>query len=29
MLDKDLRSFASGFLITGELMATPVGALSE
>lgn len=29
MLDKDLRSFASGFLITGELMATPIGALSE
>jgi ATP-binding cassette subfamily F protein 3 len=28
-LDKDLRSFASGFLITGELMATPIGALSE
>ncbi len=29
ILDKDLRSFASGFLITGELMATPIGALSE
>ena len=29
MLDKDVRSFASGFLITGELMATPIGALSE
>lgn len=29
MLDKDLRSFASGFLITGEIMATPIGALSE
>ncbi len=28
-LDKDLRSFAAGFLITGELMATPIGALSE
>jgi ATP-binding cassette subfamily F protein 3 len=28
-LDKDLRSFASGFLITGELMNTPIGALSE
>ena len=28
-LDRDLRSFASGFLITGELMATPIGALSE
>ncbi len=28
-LDKDIRSFASGFLITGELMATPIGALSE
>ncbi|MBP9779996.1 ABC-F family ATP-binding cassette domain-containing protein [Candidatus Gracilibacteria bacterium] len=28
-LDKDLRSFASGFLITGELMATHIGALSE
>lgn len=28
-LDKDLRSFASGFLITGELMATPIWALSE
>ena len=29
ILDKELRSFASGFLITGELMATPIGALSE
>ncbi|MBP9812202.1 ABC-F family ATP-binding cassette domain-containing protein [Candidatus Gracilibacteria bacterium] len=29
MLEKDLRSFASGFLITGEIMNTPVGALSE
>lgn len=28
-LDKDLRSFASGFLITGELMNTQIGALSE
>ncbi len=28
-LDRELRSFASGFLITGELMATPIGALSE
>lgn len=28
-LDKDLRSFASGFLITGEMMNTPIGALSE
>ena len=28
-LDKDLRSFASGFLITGEIMNTPIGALSE
>lgn len=28
-LDKDLRSFASGFLITGELMNTAIGALSE
>lgn len=28
-LDRDLRSFASGFLITGELMATPIGAISE
>lgn len=28
-LDRDLRSFASGFLITGEIMATPIGALSE
>ena len=29
MLDKDLRSFASGFLINGELMNTHIGALSE
>lgn len=29
ILDKDLRSFASGFLITGELMNTQIGALSE
>jgi len=28
-LDKDLRSFAAGFLITGEIMNTPIGALSE
>ncbi len=28
-LDRELRSFASGFLITGELMATPIGAISE
>jgi ATP-binding cassette, subfamily F, member 3 len=29
MLDKDLRSFAAWFLITWEIMNTPVGALSE
>lgn len=29
MNDKELRSFASGFLITGEIMNTPIGALSE
>lgn len=29
MLDKDLRSFAAGFLITGEIMNTQIGALSE
>lgn len=29
MLDKDLRSFAAGFLITGEIMNTLIGALSE
>ena len=29
MLEKDLRSFAAGFLITGEIMNTPIGALSE
>lgn len=29
MLDKDLRSFAAGFLITGDIMSTPIGALSE
>lgn len=29
MLEKDLRSFAAGFLITGEIMNTQIGALSE
>ena len=29
MLEKDLRSFAAGLLITGEIMNTQVGALSE
>lgn len=29
ILDKDLRSFAAGFLITGEIMNTQIGALSE
>ena len=29
MLEKDLRSFAAGFLITGDIMATQIGALSE
>lgn len=29
MLEKDLRSFAAGFLITGDMMATQIGALSE
>lgn len=27
--DRELRSFASGFLITGEIMNTPIWALSE
>lgn len=29
MLEKELRSFAAGFLINGEIMNTQIGALSE